>query len=51
VDKTAILTAVVLRKFKQVLPSSLKQYFGDMTHSEDEIDLSVLFAQFTGLIY
>jgi hypothetical protein len=50
-DKPAVLTAVVLKKFKQVLSSSLKQDSGDMTHSEDEIDPSVLFVQFTGIIY
>lgn len=49
-DKPAVLTAVVLRKFKQVLSSSLKQDFGDMTHSEVESDPSVLFVQYIGLI-
>jgi len=51
VDKPAVLTAVVPSPFKQVLSSSLKQDFGDLTHSEDEIHPSVLFVQFTGLIY
>jgi hypothetical protein len=51
VDRPAVLNAVVLRKLKQVLSSSLKQVLVIMTHSEDELDPSVLFVQFTGLIY
>lgn len=50
-DRPAVLNAVVLRKLKQVLSSSLKQVLVIMTHSEDELDPSVLFVQFTGLIY